>query len=573
MALVLIALSVLVKGLIVQEAFFKEDDFEFSARAVEDSLGWDYLTRMHHGQFMPGGFLLAWVLTRIAPYSWGLVTGVGLVGHALAGLAVLHMLTVVFGRRRGILVPLAIFLFSVLTVPVTAWWAAMLNTIPLLIALPMAVAAHVKHLRTGRLPLALQAVGWVLFGLAFFLKAAVIVILLLALTLGYFRDRARVGPRTWILYGTALAGYVMLYFTLGGGGADEGSGFPGVPVALDLTWQLLGRTLATSVLGGPGRWFSGHDWATVSPLLTVVIVALVLLAVLVALTIRYRRRAVWAWLILLGYVLAAGLAPVLVGRAHMLGGFLGSDTRYLADAVPVMALVIGLLTMPVVGEAEPYRRELPSREVRFGTGGMLLGGFLVGSLISITLFGTHLGSRRAEFIANARQALAELPNDRPIFDRVAPDFMISPTYGEYALLSRIVLPLAPQRMLELYLPGAGPEGLVFDDQGRLRPVTVDGRKVDPPGSCWKADGTDVVVPLHEPVPLGGLVRLGTYSPGPGRVTLVLGDDRKHVEVGEGLSQIYFTAPGDLRSVRLTEMTQGVKMCFGDLTIGRPVAAP
>ncbi|MCC5579828.1 hypothetical protein IMZ11_29805 [Microtetraspora sp. AC03309] len=570
------------KASIVQHAFFKEDDFEFMARALESGLSWEYLTRVHYGQFMPGGFLLAWVTGRVAPYDWGLAAGIVLALHACAGLAVFRMLRVVFGRRPIILVPLLVFLVAPVTVPALAWWAAGLNTVPLQIALPMAVASHVLYLRSGRAVHAVAAAWWTLFGLAFFLKAFAIPFTLFALTAVYFggtRAALRRHARVWILYGGTLLVYLVLYLYRTVTSDTDGGRFPGLGDAVGFVWELMARTFLPTVLGGPWKWFSGTDWAVTSPPGLLVALSWSVAVALFVVTVRYRRHAAAAWAILLAYIVVADIAPPLYGRVYLIGSFAGADSRYVADAVPLLALVAALAVLPVAGEAAPYRRALPSREVVYGLGGLVVGGFTVASLASAAVFGGHLGNeRRVSYLRNAERALAAAPADAVVYDRRVPSDILADSYRSYAFTSRLLGPLAsPARRAAMYRPPASPVGLVFDDAGRLAPVEVKGDKTVPttPDGCWPTSGAAVEVPIRRtsaPV-TGTLVRLGYASRVPVKVTLWIGDRSTGLNLREGFGKMFFLVPPGTDRVLITDVPAGSGFCTGDVTAGEAVPAP
>ena len=90
------------------------------------------------------------------------------------------------------------------------------QTLPLELSIFLAVDAHVRDLRTGRIRMAVAAAAWLLLGLATAQKGAVTPLLLFALTSGFLvKGRwaaAAVRParrywRAWVLYGVLLAGY------------------------------------------------------------------------------------------------------------------------------------------------------------------------------------------------------------------------------------------------------------------------------------------------------------------------------------------------------------------------------
>ncbi|NUO96734.1 MAG: hypothetical protein HOV96_32095 [Nonomuraea sp.] len=577
--LVLIAAAVAGKAAIVQEAYFKEDDYEFVARAMESDLSFDYLTRIHFGQFMPGGFLLAWLTSRLHPFDWGWAAGTVLALHAAAGLAVLRMVRVVFGRRPATLVPLVVFLVAPITVPALAWWAAGLNTVFLQVALPMAVASHWQHVRTGRLRHAVAAALWVLFGLLGFVKGFALPLLLFALTAIYHGGVRAVLRRylaAWGMYVTVLLAFGALYVQR----SLSSPGMSGLPIfdqALGFLWELLARTFATTVLGGPWRWFAGRDWGVASPPAPLVAASLVVLAILIVLTSRYRRRAVLVWATLLGYVLVADALPVLWGRVYLLGSFAGTDTRYVADAVPLLALVAGLVLLPLRGEEEPYRRALPPRERLTGAGGALFGLFTGASLVTTSLFAGYLGAeRRQGYIETARAELAKAAPDAVIYDRLVPSEVLPSSYRTYSLTSRVLGAMAPPALrARMQAPPAALDGLVFDDQGRLRPVDVQGVPLVPATKdrCWPATGGTVQVPLDNRATRleGTLVRLGYAARTATPVTLWMGDRAVDLTLREGFGKIFMLAVPGADRIVVHDLPPG--LCLGDVTPGQAVPSP
>ncbi|MGN9783742.1 hypothetical protein ACTMTF_20070 [Nonomuraea sp. ZG12] len=578
-ALAIVAAAMAWKTAIVQQAYFKEDDFEFVARAMESELSLDYLTRVHFGQFMPGGFLLAWLSARMEPYGWGVAAGGVLIVHALAALAVYRMLRVVFGNRPAILAPLLVFLIAPITVPALAWWAAALNTVILQLALPMAVASHWHHLRSGRMRHAVAAALWVLVGLLGFVKGFAVPLVLFALTAIYFgglRSALRRHWPAWLMQAGVLAGFGAIYVQRSLSAPGTG-GLPSFEQATGFLWELLGRTFATTVLGGPWTWFAANDWGVASPPTAAVIGSLVVLVALVAVTGHYRRRALLAWVTLLGYVVIADALPVLLGRVHLLGSFAGTDTRYVADAAPLIALVVGLVLLPYQGEADPYNRALPARERITGACGVVLGVFAGASLVSVTIFGGYLGAdRRHGYIETARAELAKAPADVVVYDRVVPADVMPGSYRSYSLTSRVLGAMASPRLrARMQAPPAALDGMVFDDRGRLVPVEVAGVPLAPRtlDRCWPVTGGTVQVPLDNSArrPAGTLVRLDYSAKADTRVTLWMADRPTDVELRTGVGKIFLLAVPGADRITVPDVPPGV--CVGTVTPGQAVPRP
>ncbi|MFC7755687.1 hypothetical protein [Tsukamurella soli] len=174
LAAVLIAAQLILRAYVLARGNFYWDDVAFIGRAsgpLPDARLWwaDY-----DGHLMPGALLTAGLLTALAPLSWPVAAASLLVLQAVASLAMLRALVVLAGRRLLVLVPFAFYLFSPLTVPAFAWWAAGLNALPMQIGLAVAVAETVRFVRTrSRLAFGLSLAGYV-GGLLFFEKALVV---------------------------------------------------------------------------------------------------------------------------------------------------------------------------------------------------------------------------------------------------------------------------------------------------------------------------------------------------------------------------------------------------------------
>ena len=101
-------------------------------------------------------------------------------------LALLRVLRTLFGDRPAILIPLAVYLFCPLALAAVDWWSVAVQTLPLELSIFMAVDAHVRYLRGGRMRTAVAAAGWLLLGMATAQKGAVTPLLLFALTSAFF---------------------------------------------------------------------------------------------------------------------------------------------------------------------------------------------------------------------------------------------------------------------------------------------------------------------------------------------------------------------------------------------------
>jgi hypothetical protein len=464
----------------------------------------------------------------------------------------------------------------------------------------MAVCSHVAYLRNGRRRHIVATAGWLVFGLAFFIKALAIPPLLFALTLGYGRILARqvdepgayddggadriwrstaavlrrhVGA--WATYAAVVMGYVVVYLVQSHTGATE-TKLPSAAESVGFI-RRLGEAFVTTAVGGPWKWLGGADQAIVDPTIPAIALGWIVVAALVATSVWYRRNAWRAWVILLGYIVIADVPPPLLGRVYLLGALAGDDTRYIADAAPVLALALGLAFLPLTGEREPYRRPLPARQAVSAAAGLAMAAFVLASFSSINTFAGHLGAPQVRsYLANADAAL-DKPISGPVYDRRVPEFVLSSKYGEFSLTSRVLGPLAdPRRRREMYEPVPARQPVVFDDEGQLRTLKVEGEHTvptGPPAGCWPTVGGIVEIRLSKALPADGVVRLGYIAYKKAAATLQTDGGRIKVSLEPGLNQIFFPVHGGGEIIWVVETVPKAEVwCFGDVTVGDAVPA-
>jgi hypothetical protein len=526
-ALTLIAIQLVWMAVLLAHSYFRQDDFRYLDRALANGLNWSYLMWVDAGHLLPLGFAVAWAMARISLYNWPLTSLFILALMAATCLALLRMLRTVFGNRPAILIPLTVFVFSPLSLAAVTWWAVALEILPLELAIFMTVDAHVRYLRGGRFRSALAAAGWLLLGMAAMDKGVVVPLLLFALTSAFFVEgrwavaavrAVRRYWRAWALYGALLAGYgVVLAIRLLGSGAPAAS--PGAASLANFASTLVETTLVPGLLGGPWRWLSFGSVMADPPValqqLSWAAAALVVIA-----SCAYRRRAWRAWAILSGWVLAADIAPIAIGRLSAGGtGFAtlaGLQARYVTDTAAVFALCLGLAFLPVAGETGVSRFRLPA-EVPAATGraiarsaqaviAAVLAIFLAGSFWSLQSLEriSRTGAARS-YIATARAAIAQAPRGAVIVDTPTPAMIMNPYFFRpWGNTSYVIGAMArgdPARHLSWSASpyGVAPGLMIFDVQGRLRRAVIAGPSSGPPPSgqhCWGVTSAGTGIPLH-----------------------------------------------------------------------------
>ena len=320
-AAVLVAVQLLIRGVLAFRGYFYWDDLILVGRAsTHGLLSPSFLFDDHDGHVMPAAFLVAGAITRLAPLNW-LGPAISLVVlQLLASLALLRSLHVILGWRPVLLVPLTFALFTPLGVPGFAWWAAALNSLPMLAALAWVCADAILLIRTGNQRYAATGVLAYLGGLLFFEKAAVIPFVafaVVALLCHVQGDRSamrtvwRAGVRLWIA-SLALTGiWVVVYLAV----VNQHRWSSDLP----MTWDLLRRSVTHGIVpglaGGPwawARWAPASPWA-VPPTSVKVLGWLTLAAALTVSLVRKQR-----------------IAPVWLTAARLRGRLPGTD---LSDAL------------------------------------------------------------------------------------------------------------------------------------------------------------------------------------------------------------------------------------------------
>src|ERR1700742_4409888 len=207
-AAALVAAQLVVRAILAFRGYYYWDDLILVGKAgTHGLLSPSYLFDDHDGHVMPAAFLVAGAITRMAPLNWVGPAISLLVLQLVASLALLRALHVILGWRPVLLVPLTFALFTPLGVPGFAWWAAALNSLPMLAALAWVCADAIMLVRTGNQRYALTGVLAYFSGLLFFEKAAVIPFVAFAVTTLLWHVRGdqtalrtvwRAGIRLWL---------------------------------------------------------------------------------------------------------------------------------------------------------------------------------------------------------------------------------------------------------------------------------------------------------------------------------------------------------------------------------------
>lgn len=606
LALLMIAVHLVLRGWMTSGSWFMWDDYIFIGQVTlgMDDFGW--LFHSHFSLFMPVSFLLVKAVGW-AGLDWSVVATQIVVLQALAALACWWMLRVVFGNRLRILVPLAFYLVTPMTVAASVWWSVAINQLPHHVALFGAIAAHVTYARTGRVRWAIVATLFVVLGVGSYLKAALIVPVLLGISVVWFtrgpwRDRLRTLARSWpawLMYVVVSIGYAVAWWSVQTGAAPRQS----CELPSAMTTSVL-DTVVTGVLGGPWSWrlwtggidpfvaasdcvpqvyrgspdlvVGGAPQSLTDAPLLLVLVATLVLAALVFYVWGRRHDALQAAWLLVPYVLVSALL-VYAGRAGTFGSQVSArEIRYFSDVAALLAFGLGTVITPIRGalrrpgpRPEPYLRLRLPRPALVGLAGVVVVGSL-GSSVAYTLpwhdrwDATSFPER--SFVNNLLDDL-DRRDERSVqvVDAPLPPVIGNPVIAPFNRPSHKLASLAPR----LRAVSAGTDLGIIDDDGRIQLARVTGDSRARPGAV---EGCGYLVSPQETIPVSPVLDLPFWmqvdylSSADGTVVVTAGDTVVRVPVKEGLHSMFVATQGAFTDVTIQSETGGA-VCVDTVRVG------
>jgi hypothetical protein len=235
-----------------------------------------------------------------------------------------------------------------------------------------------------------------------------------------------------------------------------------------------------------------------------------------------------------------------------------------------VAIVIGLAFIPLLGEDRAWLRPPP----RLRHAWIPLGAIVaVGSVWSVAAYARlPLGEHVKSYVETGRLALKRAPENAVILDTHVPAKVVFPAFFyDYALTSSVLGPIAPHPVTWIRgLDGPVRDPLTFDEQGRLRPVSIEGLTIPQRGACTKVGPREVRFPLPRPLQQGGwTVQIGYLNQGDTALTVRLGGTGTQVRAGKGFGWTFATIQGKGRDLRI-RTTGGPDACLGEIKIGIPL---
>ncbi|MDT7792050.1 MAG: hypothetical protein QOD59_1486, partial [Mycobacterium sp.] len=422
-ATALIAVQLVVRAVLAFRGYFYWDDLILTGRAgTQGLLSPAYLFDDHDGHVMPGAFLVAGGITRLAPLNWVGPAISLVVLQLLASLALLRALHAILGWRPVLLLPLTFALFTPLGVPAFAWWAAALNSLPMLAAMAWVCADAVLLVRTGNQRYAATGLLVYFGGLLFFEKAAAIPFVAFTVAALYAHVTSsgsvmevwRRGVRLWVSALAVTAAWIAVYLVV----VDQKRW----SFDVSMTWDLLSRSVTHGIVpglvGGPWdwqRWAPASPWGT--PPVAVMVLGWVALAAVVAISFMRKERIGPVWLAAVGYAVACQIPIYLMRSSRFTALELAQTLRYLPDLVVVLALLLA------VGLCAPNRDRsawLDSSRTRTVVTVCTTTAFVVSSLYSTTTFlASWRDNPTRQYLQNAQAGLAaaHAASDAPLLDQ------------------------------------------------------------------------------------------------------------------------------------------------------------
>ncbi|RRQ27845.1 hypothetical protein DK926_10705 [Rhodococcus sp. Eu-32] len=547
-ALVLIAAQLVVRAYVVASGNFYWDDLILTGRGSAFSLfSTDLLLYDHDGHFMPAAFVVAGLQARIAPLDWFLPAVTSLIMQAAASYAVLRLLRKILGDTPILLLPLTFYLFSPLTLPSFAWWAAALNALPLQFALAWVAGDALDYVRTRRRRHVVTGAVVTAVSLLFFEKSVVVPLFAFGVVAFVFGVRAawkRAAP-LWCSCGVVVAVWAVLFLIV----VRAGLAFHGWRTTAELVHHGTSLGLVPTLVGGPWmweRWPPAGPWA--SPPLVLVVAAWV--AVVVAAVFSLRRH--WSvWAAVVGYVAVSVAVMVLSRSGPDTANELAQTLRYVADSSVVITVGAALMLRSRAGG--PVRR----------TWIVVAAVFVISSLVSSYTFVSKWQDDPAgDYLATAKHSLAD-HRDIPLLDQAVSPWVLTPLAYPENSAARIFGSLDPN------FASSTPVLQYLDDSGHVVPAVVSpSRSITqgPEAGCGYRVGNRTRMPLDAAVPnWDWTVQLNYFSDGDSVVDLELDTgDAVSVPLRSGLNTVYVRLSGAGSAV--TASTTG-EVCIGSGPLG------
>lgn len=575
--MVLIALQLALRAVLAFGGYFYWDDLILIGRAGTQSLlSPTYLFDDHDGHVMPGAFLLAGGITRLAPLEWWLPALSLVVLQVIASLALLRALHVILGWRPVLLIPLTFALFTPLGVPAFAWWAAGLNALPMIAAMAWVSADAILLVRTGDRRYALTGTTVFLLGLLFFEKAAVIPFVAFAVTalLAYvggdgsaLRTVWRRGIRLWVATAAVTVAWIGVYLLV----VDQQRW----SFDFGMTWDLLSRSVTHGIVpglvGGPWdwqRWAPASPWAV--PPTAVMVLGWLVLAVVVAVSFSRKQRIGPVWAVAAAYAIACQVPIYLMRSSQFTALELAQTLRYLPDLVVVLTLLLA------VGLCAPNRADSSRLDASRSRTVAIVSAIALFAASSVYSTVTFLHSWRdnptRQYLINAEAALAQANSDSqaPMLDQEVDPLILQRIQWPENLASHMFALLRDRPEFD----SSTTDLRMFDMNGNLLDAKVTWVRSIVPGPDSKCGylvqpDTPVRLPLDGPMlPSEWTAEINYLANSDGSLTMSMTEGAEtKVPVKPGLNRVFVRLSGAGDALLVRANTSALSVCVAAGPVG------
>ncbi|WP_446217425.1 hypothetical protein [Micromonospora sp. IBHARD004] len=354
----MILVSLAWRAQLASRGFLAADDWVLVAQSAGSDLTPGFLFTLYNNHFMPAARLLTWLVTHALGYAYWPYLLLMIVGQALIAVTFHRLLRALLRPGWLLLVPLGMFLFSPLTLEATSWWAVGANMLAMQLAMVLALGAQLKYVRTRRLRHLVSLALSVLLGLLFFEKTLLVVPLVFLFTACLFADGGPVRAvvttlrrwwASWAVLAAISLGFLAAYLSRSVSSLRQPNSIFEVFSFLE---QLLGSTLVPGLFGGPWRWLGAGDGAPVAaPPELGRWLAWTALVALIVVTLRLRRIAARAWVLLGTYLLVVAALLAATRLGSVFSDVAGAVPRYVSDVAVVAALCVGVALLGLAAPA------------------------------------------------------------------------------------------------------------------------------------------------------------------------------------------------------------------------------
>lgn len=530
--LAVIVVGAFLRAVVAAQGWFYGDDLTLGAQARAEGLG-TLLFQPHDGHLMPGAWVILWLLP---PLNWPVTLAALIVLQAVAAVAVAYAaVRTAPGNAWWVT---ALYLLTPLTLAVTTWPAAAVNSLPLHAAAAIWLAHGWLYLQRRRRSDLVIVVVAILVACLFSERAILLAMVSLYLLWVWPYPRQNrlnlVRMMPFFLLPPALWALVYAFV----------AGVPDKEIDLSASAALFGhgylRGFLPTLVGAPWTWQRWHPGPPFADPTAAAVIAGVLAAVAL-LVWAARRRGLAAMVVVFVYPVLA-LGALILGRS-------GPDTapeiaqtlRHFAEVSVLLVLTLGVL-------AGPGRRKA-----------IIVALVAVSSLVSTVTYAQSWSQQPAREYFTTLQAELEQRRE-PILDQPVALEVLLPVAYPYNQLSSL-LP-------EGQVTGATQEPTLVDGSGHLIAAELAPARA----TAWEPGcvepGSELLVPLDGPLfERDWVVRLNVLAAGATGVTVGLGEGQPtSAQVPSGLSEVFVRVSGGGDTLRVSARDQTV--CLGQNVVGQ-----